>query len=81
MNEVTSKPNAKEIMMGLHWDQALREVGIIPPDCYTQGGVTLRFGVRLDASAIVIADVPIVLPADKLRAALDIVDRLEGRAP
>ena len=71
-NDPPIQPKGKQIMMGASWDQALR-------DCYTQGGVTLRFGVRRDAAELVIADVPIILPADKLRAALDVVDRIEGR--
>jgi hypothetical protein len=69
----------EQIMLAHHWDTALREVGVIPADCYTSGGLIIRLGSRYGNPAVIL-DVPIVLAADKLRQALDIVDRLEGRA-
>jgi hypothetical protein len=73
--ETPEKPDPKQIMMGGSWLKALHEIGVIPNDLYTQDGLTLRMAkdnaVRLEFA--------VILPMDKLRAVLDIVDRLEGR--
>ena len=58
------------------WETAFRVVGLIPADVPISGGLRLRLGTRSENRALIL-DVPLVVPADKLRAALDMV---EGRA-
>ena len=70
------RPDTKQIMMGTSWLKALYEVGIIPKDLYTRDGLT----IRMAKDNAVLLEFAVILPADKLRAVLDIVDRLESRA-
>ena len=67
-----------QMMMGKDMLMALHEVGIIPADVYTTGGVTINIATD-PAYMAVTATVNIVVPADKFRQALDIVDAKRPR--
>jgi hypothetical protein len=71
-----SVPDPKQIIMGTSMLNALREVGVLPEDMYTTGGVT----IRIQRDAMVTADLTVVLPAVTLRAALDIAAAAEQKA-
>jgi hypothetical protein len=72
---VENRPDSKQIMLSSNLLSALTDVGILPGDVFTSKG-SVR--LALDGPAVAI-DASLLLPADKLRQALDIVDRKEKR--
>lgn len=69
------QPDPKQIILGKNMWEALVQVGVLPSDVYTA-----KDGLRLvmDDAAVEL-HARLIIPADKLRQALDIVDRKEGR--
>lgn len=73
--EPSAKPDPRQIMLSANLIRALTDVGVLPEDVFTAKG-SVRLSLDGPAAAI---DASLLLPADKLRHALDIVDRAENR--
>lgn len=73
------QPDPTQVVLGQFFLAAFKEVGILPLDIYTTGGVTLTIK-RGEEPCFLTADVSLVVPLDKLRRALDIVEQQRLRS-
>jgi hypothetical protein len=73
------KPDPTQVVLGQFVLAAFQEVGILPPDVYTTGGVTLTLK-RDEEPCVLTANVSLVVPLDKFRRALDLVEEQMKRS-